>query len=585
MRNKIIILVLGLLLSVGSKSLIAGGTSCTADFNYTIDTDISYFTYLFYSTSSTTSSIVKYKWNFGDSIESIKENPEHQFLEEGIYIVTLSIECSDGTSDSYTDTISVEKVVPFSCMANFTAIIDTLQADYTYQFTDHSVSPGDTIISWTWDFGDNTPLNYSQHPQHNYSNPGNYIAVLIIGTSQSCSSMYSDTIKVSSILPSCNADFSFSADSVTGNQELIFFFDQSSSADSIISYHWDFADGDSSISQNPVHIFPNQGVYDVKLSIKTVGGCKSSMHYPIQVGNPQKYNMWGRVYVGNLTTDKCIALLYKEFNNGYIVPIDTVRLTSVNDTLGVYYFYQVLEGMHKVKVILPESSDYDKFYAPTYYGDNLFWNTTSSMNLNTDLSLMNINMSPIIQQTGNCQLNGSVMQNNSSVSQVGVQVLLLNSIFEVYDYTFTDGLGNYTFDDVPQGNYHVYAEVTGLYPIPAQIVFNAITDTINNVNVYLSKTNSMVSIDKALEQKNMVTMSLYPNPVENNLNIRITGNKSRMLGYRIFNNMGQLIREGNVKSAGQITTLNINELHSGLYLLKIISNNEEFTLVKKFIRK
>jgi PKD repeat protein len=583
MRNKLLILIVGIILLFGSKSLLAGGNSCVAGFNYSIDTDVSYFTYLFHSTSSPSSTIVGYSWDFGDGGMSEQQNPEHQFLSAGIYIVSLTITCSDGSNDSFSDTLDVKQVAPSSCFANFSSKWDTLQANYTFQFTDHSVCPGDTIVSWIWDFGDGSSVLGVQHPQHQYISSNTYLVTLTIVTSQFCTSTYSDTVYASPNQPQCNADFLFFQDSSSGIQELINFYDYSCSCDSIVSYFWDFSDGDTSIAQDPVHIFPNPGVYDVSLSIQTVSGCSSSIHYPIQVGNPQKYNLWGRVYLGNLTTDQCVAMLYKEYNNGYIVPIDTVRLTSVNDTLGVYYFYQVLEGIHKVKVILPESSNYDGFYAPTYYGDNLFWNTTSLLNLNADLSLMNVNMQPVVQQSGNCQLGGSVVMNNSPVGQEGVQVLLLNNNFNVYAYTFTNTMGEYAFEDVPQGDYQVYAEVTGLYSTPAQISFSSASDTIGNVNVYLSKTNSMVSIDQDIEIDRFMTMMVFPNPAYNSISIRISQELKQELKFQIYNNLGQLVDEGNIENRGHITSINIANLYSGLYLLKVFSKDGTFVAIKKFI--
>jgi len=584
MRNIYIKYLLVILMAFSSKLLLAGGSNCVAAYTYTIDTEVSYFTYLFQDSSVSSLPIVSHAWDFGDGVSSTNVNPEHQYLQEGDYLVSLSIVCSDGSVDSYSETIHVQKVIPPSCAASFTFKYDSLQANYTYLFTDHSVSPNDTIISWWWDFGDGSPLVNTQYPQHQYLSPGIYVTTLSITTAQSFNSSTSETVYVNASAPLCDASFSFYVDSISGNPQVIGFINESSSVDSIISYCWNFGDGDTSFLENPLHYFPNQGVYDVHLSILTSGGCSSSTHYLIQVGNPMKYNLWGRVYLGNLTTDKCIALLYKELNNGFIIPVDTVRLTSVNDTLGVYYFYQVLEGMHKVKIILPESSNYDKLYAPTYYGDDLFWNMTSSINLNTDLSLMNVNMKNVVQQVGNCQISGSVMKNNSGYSMEGVQVLLLDNYYDVFAYTFTDSLGEYTFEDVPIGNFQVYAELTGLYSIPASVFFNVNNDTLSNVNVYLSKYNSMVSIDKPKESVVSTEFRLFPNPVTNSLNIEILKGSNIDYKYQIINNIGQTVSFGNMNANG-INTIDVRNLHSGMYLISIFSQKKGFILSKKFIHK
>ena len=568
----------------GAQTAWAGGNNCTANFTYTVETEISSFTYQFTDMSSSVGQIVSWNWDFDDGFSSENQNPEHQYFTEGTYVVSLSILCSDGSSDIISDTIKVEEVVPPYCAASFTYTVDTSQASYSYQFTDHSVSPNDTITSWSWNFGDGSAIVHSQNPLHQYSSTGSYTVSLSISTISGCNSSFSDVVVASMTPPSCNAYFTYSADSVTGNNQLIFFFDQSTAADPIISWHWDFADGDSAVVKNPVHIFPSVGVYDVVLTIKTQNGCTSTVHYPIQVGNPQKYNLWGRVYLGNLTTDKCIALLYKEFNNGYILPIDTVRLTSVSDTLGVYYFYQILEGKHKVKILLPESSAYDKLYAPTYYGNNLFWNSSSVINLNQDLALMNVNMIPIVQQGGSCMISGSIMQNNTPIQYEGVQVLLLNSSHDVYAYTFTDNQGNYKFEDVPTGNYLIYAEVTGLYAIPAHISFISTHDTLSNVNIHLSTKNTFISIDPTINKEAAINIKLFPNPVDDYLNIRINGTHTD-LNYYIINNLGQYINEGLIPTNASLFTIGVNHIKSGFYILKVYSKDNTLSSSKKFIRR
>ena len=584
MKKYIYILVFIFALVLGQSSAWAGGKTCTAGFSYTIDSEVSSFTFQFNDASSTQSQIVSWDWDFGDGSLSILQNPEHQYLVEGLTIVSLKIYCADGSNDIYVDTINIRKIIPQSCIAYFTFVADTTLPNYSFNFTDHSISPGDTIINWNWNFGDGSQIVNVQSPLHTYSSVGNYIVTLQINTSSGDSSTFVDTVNVSGSILSCNAYFSYSPDSVTGNNELIFFFDQSTAATPIVSWHWNFADGDSSTNQSPVHIFPYEGVYDVTLKIVTQSGCTSTIHYPIQVGNPQKYSVWGRVYVGNLTTDKCIALLYKEFNNGYIVPIDTVRLTSVNDTLGVYYFYQVLEGIHKVKVILPESSNYDEQFAPTYFGNSLFWNTTLSLNLYQDLALMNVYMKPVVPQNGSCMISGSIMKNNKLIPYEGIQVLLLNAAQEVQAYTFSDQQGNYEFNDVAMGNYSLYAEVTGLYSIPAQIGFLTNMDTLTNVNVHLTSKNSLVSIDQDLLDKTQLNFTLYPNPVNRQLHLKFSELHS-YLRYQIINSLGQITMEGILRDNEYLSTIDVEFLNSGFYIFRAYSKNNTLLSSKKFIKQ
>jgi len=576
--NKTIYLIVILFVSLSSLRLSAGDASCSANFTYTIDYSVSSFTYQFQDQSTAGSAIVSREWSFGDGSMSIRNNPEHQYLSEGTYVVSLEITCSDGTTDIKYDTLEVQKVLPPSCAAFFTWLNDS---NTTVSFTDHSVSPGDTIVSWNWDFGDNT-FSSQKNPSHTYSVAGSYIVSLSIYSTGGCSDIYYDTVLVGGSSPQCVASFTFKADSVSGNPNTIFFYDKSSAGSTIVKWRWNFADGDTSINQNPVHIFPYAGVYDVSLEIETQNGCKSSVHYPIQVGNPQKYNVWGRVYLGNLTTDKCIAYLYKEYKNGYIVPVDTVRLTSVSDTLGVYYFYQILEGVHKVKVLLPQTSNYYGDYAPTYFGDNLFWDKTNTLNLFQDIALANVQMAEINQTSGTNQISGALYYGTNALQKEGVQIMMLNASGQVYAYTYTDMQGHYVFDDVPSGTFYIYAELTGLYAIPGQVATTNF-DTLGFVDIILTKTQAVTSIkDKAEESDN--NCQIYPNPVQSVLYLQFRNPISSNAYFEVYNNLGVRLVQGRLSNV-TISSVNVESLDPGIYFIRVFLESGQIIDNKRFIKK
>jgi PKD repeat protein len=560
----------------------AGDKSCTADFTYNVDKSVSSFTYLFVDKSTSGSSIVNRLWDFGDGRNSMQQNPEHQYLAEGDYIVSLKIQCADGSSDIKYDTIHVQTIVPPNCTAFFTHQTDS--TNYLVKlFFDHSVSPGDTIIARSWNFGDGSNPASGTNPVHQFAAAGVYYVSLTINTGSGCSATYGDSIYVNNTPPGCNASFNFQPDSVSGNPNTLFFYDQSTASSPIVKWLWHFGDGDSSLNQSPAHIFPYAGIYDVHLEIETQNGCTSSTHYPIQVGNPQRYNVWGRVYVGNLTTDKCIAYLYKEYYNGYIVPVDTVRLTSVSDTLGVYYFYQILEGTHRVKVLLPNTSTHYGDYAPTYYGDNLFWNQSSFLNLFQDISLANIQMKEVYAPGGGTsQISGSIYSGNSVLQKEGVQILLLDGAQQVYAYTYTNSAGYYVFDDVPTGVYFVYGELTGLFSVPGQVNI-ASYDTLSSVNIILTNQQALTSVSEKYADKKL-QIKLYPNPAQNTLWVQPDMPWARETYFEILNSLGQSILKGRMKQGSKIRMINLQSLEPGFYVLRFYNKEGEIIQNKKFIK-
>lgn len=563
----------------------AKSQSCNADFDYKIIDDISSYTYGFINRSTADSLIIGYSWNFGDGSISKKINPEHQYFEEGDFLVSLTIFTSDSCSSTYSDTIHVQTVIPPGCMAYFTFIHLTQSVNYTYAFTDHSVSgTNDTITAWLWSFGDNS-TSTAQNPIHQYLITGTFQVVLTIYTKNSCQATYTFNIVVSNGPVPCQASFTATPDT-QANPLQYYFHDNSIHSTSIISWKWDFDDGDSSSLQDPIHVFPYSGIYYVRLKIITSGGCSDEISYPINVNNPQSYNLWGRVYAGPYVIDKCIAYLYKEYNNNYYKPIDTVRLTSINDTLGVYYFFQIPEGRYKVKVILPTLSQYSEDYAPTYYGNDVTWNNGTTIQLFQDIAQANVNMESTNKIPGNSFVSGHIISNNSQHPQAeNIELLIYDSQGQLVDYCFTDQNEDFEFPDLSPGNYLVTGEETGL--------------TADMINVYLGQNDTVSNLIITLNNKSITgffllkneveehRFTVYPNPANDFIVINLDEHTiSTNLNLRIYDLHGRLVNEQTLSSGFSTKSkINISQLPEGLYFIQLSDNLEnKFTKVR-FIKK
>jgi len=575
------ILLISLLSVFGFANVQA--QDCQAEFGYSVESEISSLTYKFVNLSVSTSPVINYYWEFGDGSSSVKENPEHQYLAEGNYIVQLTIYTSDSCSSVYSDTVQVVNVVPPGCMAYFTYIHLTQSASYTYAFTDHSVpANGDTIIGWHWNFGDGG-TSLTQNPIHQFMSTGNFNVSLTIYTTAGCNSTYSFVITIYNGPSPCQASFTATQDT-SGNILKYHFHDNSVHSTNIVSWRWNFDDGDSSFVQDPDHVFPYAGLYFVSLEIITSGGCQSRISYPVQVGNPQPYNVWGRVYAGPYVIDKCIAYLYKEFNNNYYKPVDTVRLTSVNDTPGVYYFFQIPEGKHKVKVLLPDNSAYSEDYAPTYYGDKLKWSGGSTMNLFQDVSMANVNLVPVVKKQGDCLLKAKIISSNYPVENI--EILLFDASGNPAGYTFSDSAGNIVLNNLSQGSYYVYGEVTGLTSNMINVVFNNNQDTIDNLILNMNK-NSITGVFYTAENRE-ITYKIYPNPAPESLNIVLSGDVSPNTKIKV----DIIDITGSVKWSGYFFNNVSNEFHipllslkTGIYLIKLTDFESNKTSAVKFIKK
>ena len=142
---------------------------------------------------------------------------------------------------------------------------------HTVFFTDQSTLPD----TWLWNFGDGGASTL-QNPVHNYTATGNYIVTLIItdtiiGTSDTAFA----TVDVS--IPTANFTGNGSSAGAFGCAPLsVAYVSTSTSAASIMSWNWDFGDGNTDTTENPTHIYQNPGVYTVSLSITDSNGCTST---------------------------------------------------------------------------------------------------------------------------------------------------------------------------------------------------------------------------------------------------------------------------------------------------------------------
>ncbi len=75
------------------------------------------------------------------------------------------------------------------------------------------------------------------------------------------------------------------------------------------------------------------------------------------------------------------------------------------------------------------------------------------------------------------------------------------------------------------------------------------------------------------EEKFVKNLNFYPNPVKNYLTI---SSQFEINNYQIYNVLGSLVAQG--KGSGKTTIINMTELNSGLYFIKVVSTNMQSTL-------
>src|SRR5262249_24051284 len=118
--------------------------------------------------------------------------------------------------------------------------------------------------NFDWNFGDNN-TSTSANPFHTYQQPGSYTVTMIAYDNNGCADTVSQNVNIA---PLPNASFISGVPpcSLTGT------FTNASSSN-VVSYRWDFGDGDSSTAQNPSHTYLQSGTFPVTLIVTDNNGC------------------------------------------------------------------------------------------------------------------------------------------------------------------------------------------------------------------------------------------------------------------------------------------------------------------------
>jgi hypothetical protein len=208
--------------------------------------------------------ISSWYWNYGDGNGSNSPLPTYTYATEGSYTITLTATSAKGCTDSTSRVTSVNSL-PVAAFATSNICLGSSTV-----FTDASTSSTGTIVSWNWNFGDNTTASI-QNPQHTYALEGTYVVELIVTSSNGCT----DTLQQSvNVFPVPTADFA-SADACLNTPNL--FFDQSSiNGGSQFTYAWTFGDSTTDTVMNPAHTYATPGNYTVNLTVTSPYGCSSS---------------------------------------------------------------------------------------------------------------------------------------------------------------------------------------------------------------------------------------------------------------------------------------------------------------------
>jgi PKD repeat protein len=161
-----------------------------------------------------------------------------------------------------------------SFTANPTSGIAPLEV--AFDASNSSDSDG-SIISYAWDFKDGN-TGSGETINHTFSSTGSYNVKLTVTDDKGATDSTTKTITVTEP-PNQSPIASFTASPTSGVVPLEVFFDASGSYDpdgNIVSYEWDFKDGNTGNGETINHTFSSTGNYNVRLTVTDDKGATDS---------------------------------------------------------------------------------------------------------------------------------------------------------------------------------------------------------------------------------------------------------------------------------------------------------------------
>ena len=244
-----------------------------------------------FKNTSTGQGTLTYNWNFGDGNSSTLKDPTHVFSKPGTYSVKLITTSNLGCSDTL---IKANLVSIGSVNSSFVTSGNLCQGNSIEFKNTSQPAPGTS----TWYFGDGTTA-LAVNTKKVFASPGNF-NVTLVNDFGGCKDSVSQTVTIKA-----KPATSFNANKTSGCQ-LPFTVSFESAGNDVQSYLWNFGDGNTSVSANPVHTYTKTGNFTVRLITSNANGCTDTLTKTqyIKIQEPA-------IVLNNLPANGCVPVTIK----------------------------------------------------------------------------------------------------------------------------------------------------------------------------------------------------------------------------------------------------------------------------------
>ena len=274
--------------------------------------------------SDSDGTIVAYDWNFGDGGTGTGVGPTHVYADNAAYTVTLTVTDDLGATDTATATATIGNAPPTADSGGPYSGDEGSAISFTGAATD----PGSADThTFTWDFGDSSPVSTGQSVSHAYADDGGYTVTLTVTDDDGGSDASTTTATIANVAPTAGAGGPYSGevgDSITFTGSAA----DPGSADTH-DFTWDFGDGSPTASgQSVAHAYGTAGSFTATLTVTDDEGASDSDSATVNIYPPNQPPVADAGPDQNLTdTDK---------NGSEMVTLDGSGSSDPDGSISVY---------------------------------------------------------------------------------------------------------------------------------------------------------------------------------------------------------------------------------------------------------
>jgi len=304
--------------------------------------------------------LVAIDWDFGNGETASGETASVTYADDGTYEITLTVTDDKGLTDTATTTIEVgENQAP---VAAFTATPDTGLNPLTVDVDASDSSDDGEIVSYEWDFGNGETAS-GETASVTYADAGTYEITLTVTDDKGLTGTATATVEVGENQAPVA---SFTATPTNGETPLVVEVDASDSSDDgeIVSYEWDFGNGETASGETASVTYADAGTYEITLTVTDDKGLTDSATTSVTATVP----LAARDFV-NLRFTGAI-------NYEYVGPTDGNALRVIRDIFGplrlrgTETFPSLVEGDAEVRTTLDRFLIFNAFTGNVRVRDN-----------------------------------------------------------------------------------------------------------------------------------------------------------------------------------------------------------------------